>query len=437
MKSYQVILLVLLSLLTFSCVDNLSDYGSTVQPTQDQIAIGADTFHLNTQDSIIESINSNPDSFLLGNFYNAKYGSTRADILAQVKCPLEFTFHEGSEPDSVLLVLYFKSWYGDSKSPLEVNVYEMTKKTFSYTGLYPSNLDPNDYCDFSELLGKKTFTVKERVKTRPDSTSVQIKLSADFVKRLFDSRQYFSSDALFLDHIKGLYVTTKFGASTILNISQLDVEMYYHYDYIDPVTNESKKVSTMFSFPANGEVRQVNRFLHDDRADIVKHADSVNYVASPANMYTNINIPLKRIQAKMDKAPGMTGKMQLLQKAILKVNAVEVSDSSLAMPSVNYMLLIKESNLQSFFQNKGLPSDTSTVSVLGQFTATKNTTTGLYEYYYYYDVARIVANELKLAKKNNTSLAENLKMVLVPVSMTTSSSSLVLLYLLSASSNIK
>jgi hypothetical protein len=102
---------------------------------------------------------------------------------------------------------------------------------------------------------------------------------------------------------------------------------------------------------------------------------------------------------------------------------VEVSDSSLAMPVVNYMLLVKESDLQNFFNNKVLPSDTSTVSVLGQFTSTLNTTTGLYEYYYYYDLAKIVANELKVAKRNNTTLAENMKMVLVPVSVATSSTS--------------
>lgn len=424
MKSYQVILLVLLSFMTFSCVDNLADYGSAVQPTQDQITIGADTFQLNTQDSLIESINSSPDSFLLGSFYNSKYGSTRADIFAQVKSPLDFTFHEGVEKaDSALLVLYFKSWYGDANSPLEVNVYEMNKQTFNYTEFYPTNLNPIDYCNPFVFLGKKTFTVKERVQTRPDSVSVQIKLSDDYAQRLFDSKQYFSKNADFLNYIKGLFITTKFGASTVLNISQMDVELYYHYNYIDPATNESKKVSTMFSFPANQEVRQVNRFFHDDRDVVVKHADSVNYVASPANIYTKINIPLKRIQTKMDKALLASGKMQLVNKAILKVNAVDVADSSLAMPVVNYMLLIKESALQSFFNNKTLPSDTSTVSVLGQFASTKNTTTGLYEYYYYYDIAKIVANELRVAKMNKTTLAENMKMVLVPVSVATSSAS--------------
>jgi hypothetical protein len=92
MKSPQVFLLFLLSFLTISCVDTLTDYGSGIQPLSDKIQVGTDTFHLTTSTEKVDFIYSKPDSFLLGNFYNAKYGSTRADILAQVNCPSDFVF---------------------------------------------------------------------------------------------------------------------------------------------------------------------------------------------------------------------------------------------------------------------------------------------------------------------------------------------------------
>ena len=160
MKSYQVILLILLSVLTFSCTEDLTNYGSGIQPESDGISIGTDTFHLTTETDSVEYIYSKPDSFLLGTFYNEKFGSTRADILAQVNCPIDFKFPIHSVADSALVVLYYKSWFGDQYAPLDVNVYKMNKSTFNYTGLYPTNLDPTDYTDLSVLLGHRIFTAK-------------------------------------------------------------------------------------------------------------------------------------------------------------------------------------------------------------------------------------------------------------------------------------
>ena len=420
MKFHQIILLIVLSVLTFSCVDSLSDYGLGVQPTSDQIQIGTDTFHLFTETDSVEYIYSKPDSFLLGNFFNSTYGSTSADILAQVKSldGSDFNFPSTAVVDSARVVMYYKSWFGDSYSPLDINVYQMNLDTFVYTNSYKSNLDPLLYCDKSKLLGHAVFTAKDAMRKRADSTAIVIKLSNSFLDEFYSLRNYFSNDIMFLHNFKGLYVTTNFGASTLLNINQLDIEYYYHYT--EKVNGVNTVINNLLVFPANKEVRQVNRFKHIDRPKVSSINDSVNWVASPANFQTRIVLPLNRVKDSINKKIPI--KKQIINKAILQVKVVKSVEDTLSTPYVGYMLLIKETEVDNFFKKKQLPSDTSTVAVLGQISASEIGTTGVYEYSYNYNLARIIANELKRAALKNQA-PQAVPMLLVPVEVVASSSS--------------
>jgi len=423
MKSYPIYLLILLSFLTFSCTDNLNDLGVGIQPTSDAIKIATDTFHLNSENVFVDYMIARQDSFLLGTFYDTKYGSTQADILAQVNCPVGFKFPPNSVPDSALVVLYYKTWFGDNFSPMDVNIYEMNKGTFQYSNQYKSNLDPAAYTDRSILMAHRIFTAKEASKTKTDSTSVIFKLSNSFVNRFFPdlTKPYYTSESDFTNNFfKGMYITANYGTSTMLNIRQMDLEYYYHYTY-----NKNGKdtiVTSEITFPANQEVRQVNRFLHPDATAInllLNQKEEVNYISSPANIQTRVNVPLNKIQKRLEA--GIGTKKLVMNSAIINVEATEIDSSALAVPLANYMLLIKESAIDDFFGKNELPSDTC--AILGKFTATLDSNTGLYTYTYPFNLAKLIANEIKIAKNNNTEAAENLKMRLIPVSVTSTTNS--------------
>ena len=127
MKSYPVILILLLSLLTFSCSDSLTDIGKNTLSGSDSIIVKGDTFHLSSSTVFVKSITSQPDSFLLGTFYDTKFGTIRAEILAQLNCPVGFKFPKNSVPDSAKIFLSYYSCYGDTLSPIDINIYEMNK----------------------------------------------------------------------------------------------------------------------------------------------------------------------------------------------------------------------------------------------------------------------------------------------------------------------
>src|ERR1035437_2586972 len=221
MKSYPLILLFIVSLFVFSCKDSITDVGSGIQPTSDQIKIGTDTFHLGSETVPVDFVTSIPDSFLLGNYFNAKFdyntkfGSTNAEILAQVNCPVGFKFPPLSVGDSAQIVLLYSTWFGDKNSPMDINIYEMNKSTFAYSSLYPSNLDPTVYTDQSVKLAERIFSPKDVVNQRADSFAIIFKLNPDFVHRFFDDTNY-SSTSKFLNFFKGVYIKANFGSGSLL-----------------------------------------------------------------------------------------------------------------------------------------------------------------------------------------------------------------------------
>lgn len=420
MKSYPIILLFLLSLFVFSCTDNLTDIGSGIQPSSDQIKVGTDTFNVSTETVFVDYIYSKPDSFLLGAYYDTKFGSTQADILAQVNCPVGFKFPPLSVPDSATLVLTYQTWFGQAGSPMEVSVYEMNKKTFVYTELYPTNLDPSDYADHdlynpTNLLAKTVIKAKDSKRT--DSTAVRLPLSASFVQRFFDTSNFKSTDE-FLKFFKGMYITTNFGVASMLNINNIYINYYYHYTYTTKDTNGNTVVETVknvIPFPANAEVRQVNRFVHPNRNTVAKPDYKVDYVASPANMNTRVGIPLKRIGQRMNDS--IPNKKLTINSAVLKVEAVNIDVDTVNAPTVKYMLLIKESEINNFFNNKKLPDDTYAI-LAGHTVALVTNTTDQYEDYYKFNVAKLIANELKIAQQKGINPVDKLDMRLIPVQVT-------------------
>jgi len=438
MKSYPIFLILLLSIITYSCTDSLADLGKGIQPSSDAIEIGADTVHLSSSNLIIDSVEMsvNPDSFLLGTYINTKYGSTRADILAQIKSPVEFTFPKGAVADSAKVFMSYYSYFGDAYSPIEVSIYQMNKASFDYSTAYPTNINPADYTDVSDsklFMGKKVVTARNASKPTTTITGVSIPLTTDFVKRFFpntDTTSYYS-DSNFRKFFKGMYITTNYGSATMLNISQMDLLYYYHYTYTykkaDGV-DTFRTVNNVLTFPANDEVRQVNRFSHYDRNTVVQLDEKFNLIASPANMQANVTIPLKRIQQKLDANPKVNGKKQVINNAVIQVDAVvDETDDTLAMPAVKYLLLVKESIISpvdSFFMKKELPSDTR--AIIGTYTRSEIGTTGTYKYYYSFNVAGLIANELKnnqAAKQQDpTKYVESLKLRLIPVKVTYNSS---------------
>jgi hypothetical protein len=215
-----------------------------------------------------------------------------------------------------------------------------------------------------------------------------------------------------------VYVKVNFGTSALLNINKLYLESYYHY----PVVRNGKDTTLtgLLQFPANLNVRQVNRIVHPDMAAVkakLQQLDSVNYISSPANIQTSIVVPLARMKQRMDAK--ILNKNLTMNNVIIKAEVTELDSSTYAQPRVVSLMIIKDSELSEFFKKNEIPSGSN--AVLGTYYSATTTTAP----YYSFSIAKLIATEIKTAATNGTALPENLTLRLVPVDVTYNSSQVV------------
>lgn len=400
-------ILALIAFIFISCDDEADNLGKQIQPGADEILVQADTFHLSSETIQVGSIISKPDSFLLGEFEDYNLGTTKADVLAELRLFKEgYTFLDPSvattKPDSVVMTLYFNSAFGNYYSPLHISVYEL-KAPLKRDSIYMSDMDPSPYVDYSKLIGDTIYTVINGFSGFMQK-QVRFHLKDDFLTRFFTTNPtHYKSQEDFRNFFKGIYMKTDFGGSSLLNLHTIQISLHYHYAYNNDL---EKKIKGRFDFVVNQEVKKVNRVMHPLRLKTFSPNDEYNFVTSPANYYTRVKIPLDRIRRDVN----VGSKILDVNSASIRLNVRknELKDSTM-IPYVNNLLLIKESALDRFFKNNESLSDTvSFLATRDSVYVSKNN----YKYGFNFSgLANLIEKEIK--DKNNTK--PYLDMVLVPV----------------------
>lgn len=434
MKLYKLIVYLLIPILLLSCKDDVMDAGSSTLLESDDIQVKADTFSLASVLDSCVALTLTPDSFLLGEC-DTHYGTIQADILTQLACPegFEYPYPETAEVDSVCLFIYYNSWYGDGKAPLGITVYEMDRAPLSETGVYPSDLQLSDYCS---LADSTHITNASRIIIPAEPTDsfyqsstdryqpfIRIKLTDTFAKRFF-AIQDFSSQEAFSKAFNGLYITSDFGGSNVLYLTEINMAVYYHFSR--PTANGNDTIlHDIKSFYANSEVRKVNRFIYPNRTEVLdmyaQNTDT-NYIVSPANIYTQLSLRLDSIYQRIEQQVGDTNNYRIyVNQALLTLDVLYDFDLNSErprdrwdMPASN-MLLIKASHFNDFFAKNELPSDTA--AILAALTATTDSLDNV-SYTYTYDLSELLTQQLRSGQQ-----VDELTFMLVPVAVATANSS--------------
>lgn len=447
-KKQALIGIILAFVIAFTaCKDDVANTGESVLTPEDEVVVLADTFAFRSAVDSCRAIISQADSFLLGEI-ESDYGVLHASILTQLACPEGYHYPEGfshESVDSICLFMYYQSWVGDANSPLAINAYMMDRNTFRYSGTYPTNINISDYCsrDLSILKNHRIVVASEKLDSIRNndgtySPMLRMKLNDDFTQ-YFAAIQTFESQERFNEQFKGLLIETSFGSSTILNISDIALGVFYHFTYSK--NGKDTTVNDMKAFYANSEVRTVNHLFYEDKKQLVeemqKDSDTYNYIVAPAGVYTRLEFPMEVIadtiissliydstwNATHDSVT-ILSKRPYVNKAQVRVEVTNVFSGATAditrddwLQPAAYMLLIKENSMERFFKNKELPSDTcALLSALQQGTDSLGNTT----YFYSYDLSDFLTNQLR--KESGES---NLSMMLVPVTVDINSSSVV------------
>ena len=409
MKKYFIYVIIALTAILASC-KNDDSVGITIQPQEDEIIVASDTFIIESENYYVPAISAQADSMILGEFYSAKYGTTKAELLLQIAPPIDYRFPEAKynpQPDSLILMMYYDTWFGSSYAPLEFSIYEINKQSIDYNTQYLSNLNIGDFCDSTILMGKRLMTSIDL--SRADSVSedtaatpyVKYKFDQTQLERFFNMPQevYQSEDA-FLDEFKGLYITTRYGSSTMICFNEITMHLYYHYTY--QKNGKDTIVNTTIIYPSNKEVRQLNKFTHPNIEQIAICDDSINYIKSAAGIYPKIRIPIGEMSKKIYSTIG---------NKQLNVNAAEIIIENIAYDSTDvymgqpyYLLALTTEQFDDFLKYNSIPSATDTTAVIANYVANKGG--------YKLDLAYFITKYLR-----NETIEENdiIEMILIPV----------------------
>ena len=410
-----------------ACKGDVTTTGESILGPEDQIIVLADTFALQSGIMSSEPITLQADSFLLGEL-DTDYGVLRASILTQMACPEGFHYPEGFAVDSICLFLYYSSWVGDANSPISINAYMMDKKTFRYSSVYSSDLVIEDYCsrDKSILTNRRIVVASEKRDSVKDSNGtyvpmVRMRVNDDF-EQYFSTITSFTSQEEFNEQFKGILLESSFGSSTVLNVTDVALGVYYHFSYNK--NGRDTIVDDMKAFYANSEVRTINHFAYQDKQELVEEleqdSDTYNYIVAPAGVYTRLRFPIEEIAATINLS--VLTKRPYVNKAEVRVaveNKFTGSSSERGrdnwLQPADYMLLIREESAPRFFRKKELPTDTC--ALLSALTSGVDSL-GNTIYYYSYNMSDFLTNYLR--KESSDSV---LNMVLVPVTVGTSTTS--------------
>ena len=424
-------LFVLIACCWTACKNDVTSAGEAVLGEDDAIIVLVDTFSLSSNIDSCDAIVSQADSFLLGEI-ETDYGLLRASILTQLACPEGFSYPSGAQVDSMCLFMYYASWVGDENAPLAIDVYLMDKGTFNYSEAYKTDLNIDDYCTRQKpvLTNHHIVVASEKFDSIMDSNGnylpmMRMRVNDDFMNDFWKMQSFTNQDD-FNRQFYGLLIESSFGSTTVLNISDIALGVYYHFDYSK--AGKDTTVYDMKAFYANSEVRTVNSLVYPDRKEWIEKLqqqnDSFNYIIAPAGAYTRIVFPMAQMTDSImshmtDVIDGVTDttKRPYVNKAEVRIAVENMNNekgrNGWLQPS-SYMLLIKEESMQRFFDNRELPTDTcALLSALAQGQDSE----GEAIYYYSYDMSDFLTNQLR---KQTTDT--ELKMCLIPVTVNSSTS---------------
>ncbi len=241
------------------------------------------------------------------------FGTTSASTYLELKptfYPFAFTGKKDDLiVDSAVLILSYRSIYGDSTKPQTWRVFEVTNplKNDSLYGVNKSNIA------IGGLLGEKISFDPRRLQDSMNygfekaKNQIRIRMSASFAQRMiktFDSTNAYANDSAFRSRFRGFAVVPDQGlGNALISVNLLDsntkLALFYKYKTTEAPIKDSPTVS-YFRFIANS-VTPTSASANIVKRDITgstlaqhigpKANDSLVYVQASPGTYVSLKVP--------------------------------------------------------------------------------------------------------------------------------------------------
>lgn len=372
----------------YSCDDETTGIGQFVADA-DMIPAKADSYTIETESYLLDSVYSRSSTAYLGKFTDEDYGTFSSDFLVQINCPENFILPDRIEEiKTAKLGLYYTSYFGDSLASIRVQIDPLTKAIKddgTNKALYYSNLDPTEYYDKNATpLAIKDYSAYDR--TIPDSVrnedgyypNVAIDLGDGFCKNFLEKynytetvngktiHPYFKDSESFINNVlKGFYVHTISGEGSILYISDIYLHLTIAY-WTKTSEDKDTLVHTVVPMSSTKEVFMSTRFKNSGMKELVSDP-KCTYLKTPAGLCTEVTLPIEEMyQAhKNDTLNSISVSFQKLK---------DQSNNPFKMGTPSNLLMVRKGEMKDFFENNKVYDNKTT------FIATYSSTTNSYDF---------------------------------------------------------
>ena len=402
-----------------SCGDENSLIGSSIVDTDLEIVVDSSFQKMITAESIPnDSVVGRTITQLIGRISIPGYGKLETDFLTQFMSASTFDTVGVDRLDSLVLYLSYntESFTGDSLAPMQLSVYPLEKQLQS--PVY-SSIDPADYYNAqsapialksynASFLGLPDSLVKLGYKT------IRVKLPDAMAEQFFEKYKtdplIFSSPSRFTQYFPGFYVKTSYGSGCVVNVQ--NSVMNLHYTKTTVINDkDSTYASTQTLMAVTPEIATGNHIkLEIDPAIESGIAAGRVYLVAPAGLNVLLHFPTREIVRSFEESVGAGGStiQGLINSLILEVPLKELPKSSYKLEPPQFLLFVRKSELQSFFEKKELADN------VRSFYAEYNSDTRKYSF----TGLRTFLNDVIEKKRQGTEITDaDEEIVLVPVSV--------------------
>lgn len=402
-----------------SCGDENSLIGSSIVDTDLEIVVDSSFQKMITAESIPnDSVVGRTITQLIGRISIPGYGKLETDFLTQFMSASTFDTVGVDRLDSLVLYLSYntESFTGDSLAPMQLSVYPLEKQLQS--PVY-SSIDPAEYYNAqSAPIALKSYNAS--FLGLPDSLvelgykTIRVKLPDAMAEQLFEKYKtdplVFSSPSRFTQYFPGFYVKTSYGSGCVVNVQ--NSVMNLHYTKTTVINDkDSTYASTQTLMAVTPEIATGNHIkLEIDPAIESGIAAGRVYLVAPAGLNVLLHFPTREIVRSFEESVGAGGStiQGLINSLILEVPLKELPKSSYKLEPPQFLLFVRKSELQSFFEKKELADN------VRSFYAEYNSDTRKYSF----TGLRTFLNDVIEKKRQGTEITDaDEEIVLVPVSV--------------------
>ena len=447
MKKLMMAGIAMITIAISSCDDTTTYMGNSLTSSIDKFSISADTFKVYTHSIMADSILGRSSYSYLGCIKDPETGSyitgdymTQFNILENASSGIfctqdKVTNHDADGQiiaDSCYIRIFVDDYMGDSLTAMKMKITELAKP-MEENRLYYTNFDPDEQgylrtdggIQKSVMFSITDLTLSDSIRAINHSSdyyeNITIPINEPYTDKEGNSynnygtylmRQYYSHPEYFKNSLTfrnnvcpGFYFQIVDGLGLMAEVERTQLVVYYQYN--DTLTG-------MSSFNGTDEVLQTTHFTsYRKNLEQLVADETCTYLKAPDGIFTEIQLPIDEIKMT-HKADGSV--VNHLNDTITQAKIVfhrmnEISDlSDEILEEPDYLLMVMRDSLYSFFENRDLPNNIT--SYLATYSESKNT-------YTFNNISGLINKMFE-----NKGKTENWdKVVLVPVQVTTSTSS--------------